>query len=360
MTTCRWLWLFLAWGMCAGCGMGGPRAAMASAAAPSAAASAQATPAPAAIAQTPQDAVVVEGRVAVEVDEVARAAAALRADVVARGGRVVAERFSGAGASWRGSMTLRLPPEQVAPLTDWLEARGDTVEVDIRRTDVSKTLFDQEIALENLRLTLERLRALLAGQSASMAEVLAIEQELARVRGEIERIEGERRFLQDRVAEATLEVELRRRPAAALASPRAVIYPGPRLSALLLLDPDGRERLRLGGGAAVHLGVPRLSLELDVFRGPGDEDPAVVASFGGATYSDFLGRGERRFLNPYLGLRAGYGYLGRHAFVVAGGGGVELFKSRRLLVDVNVRALAFVGSDVEAALVGAASLVFAF
>jgi hypothetical protein len=137
------------------------------------------------------------------------------------------------------------------------------------------------------------------------------------------------------------------------------------MSALVLLNREGRERSRLGGGAVVHIAVPRVTLELDVFEDPGEgaaaEGHAVIATFGGAFYSDFLGRGRRAFLNPYIGARLGYAHLGESSFVAAAEIGIELFKHKYVLVDANVRALGLLGGDQNhAAILPGASIVFAF
>jgi hypothetical protein len=199
-----------------------------------------------------------------------------------------------------------------------------------------------------------------------MQDILAIEREMTRLRGEIERIEGEKRFLEDRVSLATIDVELSRREGVLL-SPETKIYPGPRFAALTLFGSQGRQRTRFGGGVAMHLGVPRMSLELDVFddvdatADKPREPYAVLATFGGAMYSDFLGRGHRRFLNPFIGFRAGYGYLDYHAFAAQAEIGVELVKHKYFLVDIGARATAFLGKDdVDAGVVSALSAVFAF
>ena len=210
----------------------------------------------------------------------------------------------------------------------------------------------------NLTRTLERLRQLLEREGLAMSEILAIESEMTRLRGEIERIKGDRRWLEHRVAFATLDIGLSRREGAIL-GPRAKFYPGPRLSTLVLFDPGDSQRVRVGGGVAVHF-RPRLSLELDIFEGADGDRRSVVASLGGALYSDFLGRGKRRFLNPYLGLRLGYGYLDGSAFAFAGGVGVELFKSKYALLDTNINVFGFAGDDFDAAAVASATLVFAF
>jgi hypothetical protein len=306
-----------------------------------------------------QQKLVVEGWINLEVEEVPQVAVAVRERVQTAGGRVVNEQLSGGERSWSGQMQVKLPPDQVAEFLDWLARQGDIQSKRIQGTDVSRTLFDQQIALDNLQLTLDRMRKLLDREGLAMQDILAIEREMTRLRGEIERIKGEKRFLEHRVALATLDINLSRREGVILGRANAKFYPGPRLSALLLFDAGDRERLRLGGGVAIHI-VQRLTLELDVFERAGDESRAVLATFGGSFYSDFLGRGRNRFLNPYLGFRMGYGYLDGSAFVFAGGGGVELFKHKYLMIDVNARVMGFARENFDVALVTGGGVVVAF
>jgi hypothetical protein len=310
---------------------------------------------------------VIEAWLTLEVDEVQRAAAAIRSRVEEAGGRIINEQLAGGATSWSGSMKMRLPPKEVSGFVGWLDSLGEIQSKRVQGTDVSRQLFDQEIALTNLTRTLDRLRQLLDREGLAMKDILEIEKEMTRLRGEIERIKGEQRFLRDRVAFATVEVSLRRREGVIL-GPKAKLYPGVRANLMTLLDPEGRPRNRVGVGVVVHTITPggkgksggRATIELDAFEEIDGEGHAVLATVGGAIYSDFLGRGKNRLFNPYLGLRLGYGYLDGSAFAFAGTAGVELFKHPLFLVDLNVRAVGLVGEEFQSALVTGASAVFAF
>ena len=307
----------------------------------------------------PQEQLVVEGSLRLEVDDVTKTTAAARDQVATMGGRVISEQIGGAARSWTGSLKVRIPPDKVAPFIDWLEHHGKITNKQLQATDVGRTLFDQKIALDNLEHTMARLRKLLDHEQLATKEILDIEKEMTRIRLDIERIKGERRWLQDRVAFATLDIAVVRREGVIL-GPKAKFYPGLRLSSLILLDRDGRKRSRFGVGGVIHT-VPRATIEVDVYGEVGDEKRAVVATAGGAAYSDFLGRGRRAFLNPYLGMRLGYGYLGASTFVIAADAGVEIFKHKYLLVDVNVRAVTFIGDDgADLAIVAGGGIVVPF
>jgi hypothetical protein len=307
---------------------------------------------------------VVEGSLTVEVREVGDLVAALRGLVESNGGRVIAEEVSGGETSWSAHVKLRLPPAEVEPVVGWLAGRGQILDKRITATDVSRTLFDQELALSNLRVTSDRLQKLLDARGLAMNDVLAIEKELTRIRGEIESIEGNQRYLQDRVALATLDISLRRRDGAVTVA-RAKFYPGVRLSTLTLLDPGGRQRTRVGGGLVLHTLMRSLSLEVDVFESAPETAgakarPSVIATWGGAAYSDYLGRGRRPALNPYLGLRLGYGYLDGSRFVLQAEAGVELLKRPHFVLDASVRGTGFIGSRTDGAIVAATGAVVAF
>ncbi|HEY8141641.1 MAG TPA: DUF4349 domain-containing protein, partial [Kofleriaceae bacterium] len=116
--------------------------------------------------------VVVEAWLSVQVEDASETARALRALVEKSEGRVVSEQVSGAAESWSASMQLRLPPRAVSSVVDWLNGQGEITSKRIQGTDVSKTLFDQQIALDNLTLTLERLRKLLDAGGLQMKDIL--------------------------------------------------------------------------------------------------------------------------------------------------------------------------------------------
>ncbi len=288
---------------------------------------------------------VVEAWIEMTATDVGAAAAAVEAQVTAAGGRVVSSSVIGNGrAATSAALELRVPPARTSGFLSWLGSKGV---IESRRTlgsDVGKLLLDQQLELDNLKLTMSRLQRL-AEQEVPIAELLAIEREMTRVRGEIERIEGEQRWLVDRVELATVTLAITRDGGAVDPSPDARIDPGPHLAALVLLDPGTRARARVGGGATLHV-RRHVTFELDVFPGGGGDSRAVIATVGTAMYSGRAGGGDRRALNPYLGVRAGYGYLsGERAPVVAAELGLELVRHRYLLVEVAARAVAFVRDD---------------
>ena len=308
---------------------------------------------------------VIEGTVTLVVDEVKDVLPALHARVAELGGRVIDESVTGAENTWSAHVKLRVPPAQVEPVLAFLAARGEITDKHITASDVSRQLFDQDIALKNLHTTLDRLTQLMAQGGLKIDDVLRVEQEMTRIRGEIEQLEGDQRFLKDRVALATLDVTMSRR-AGEVHVAAAKAYPGARAVALVLLDPGKRARTRFGGGFVLHTLLRSMSLEVDLFQNEpdasgGSSSMSVLATTGGAAYSDFLGRGQRRFVNPYLGFRLGYGYLdGTSRFVAQGEAGVELVKTKYALIDADVRLTGLIGKQSDAGVVAGVGAVFAF
>jgi len=305
---------------------------------------AQAVPAavPAAAAK---EKLVIEAWIRLQADDVAKTAAAVAARVEADGGRVVSSNIDGSDrAASSAALELRVPPARTSEFTGWLSTLGV---IESRRTlasDVGKLMFDQELELKNLEITMERLQQLVQ-KDVPIKELLEIEKEMTRVRGEIERVKGEQRWLADRVELATITLTIVREGGPIDPTPNARVYPGPRLALLSLFDPAGRPRTRVGGGVTLHVNR-YFTLDLDVFPRRSGDSRAVLATAGTALYSSFLGLGRRRYLNPYLGVRVGYGHLsGESCAVVEGELGLELYKHRYLLVEAAARAIAFFRDD---------------
>ncbi len=322
-----------------------------------------ATAGPGAATAIPEQ-LVIEGSMTLEVDEIKDLVPSLRALVTGLGGRIINESVTGAELSWTAELKLRIPPDKVEEVADFLAKHGQVTSKRISATDVSKQLFDQELAIKNLKTTMERLTQVMAMPNLQVPQILAIEQEMTRLRGQIEQLEGDERFLKDRVGLATLDVSISRR-AGVVNVAKAQLYPGARATMLTLFDPAGRKQTRFGGGFMIHTVLRTVSMEVDVFekeRGGNNTDAhnAVIATLGGATYSDFLGRGQRQMLNPYLGMRLGYAYLDSSRFALQGEVGLELYKAKYVVIDANLRATALFGSRQDLGLVTGLGAIVAF
>ena len=301
---------------------------------------------------------VIEVWIEMQTPDVAGVAAAVKQRVEAEGGRVVSENTTGGGRSATSTaLELRVAPATHGTLVDWIGGLGNVEGRRVLASDVGRTLIDQELALKNLNITMTRLQAL-AARDGPIEELLAIEKELTRVRGELEQLQGEQRWLLDRVAYASIGLTLRRE-AREDTAPDEHLRPGPRLSTLVLVESGMGSRTRFGGGLFVNI-VRRISFDLDVF--PDDAGHALIATFGAAIYSSAFGDGRRRTLNPFLGVRVGYGYLGeRNAMIVGGEVGLELYRSKLLLVETAARTVAFLQDrGIAAGLQGTFGVAIAF
>jgi hypothetical protein len=288
---------------------------------------------------------VIEGYIDMHADNVIETVEAIRTRITAAGGYIVDETVHGSeSAATNATLQLRVPPAQATSLAGWLGTLGVVTAKRMAATEVSKTLFDQELAIKNLELTMGRLQAL-AEKGGAIETVLAVEKELTRVRGELEQVRGEQRFLLDRVAYATMTVQIQRRGGEAVEDllPEARIYPGPFVSTLTLIDPGIRQRTRGGAGASVRVSRA-LTFDFGMFpRGDGGDSRAVIATIGTALYSGYLGYGERRWFNPYVGARGGYSYLSGHSgLALAAELGIEWFKHQYVVIDSSLRAVAFI------------------
>jgi hypothetical protein len=287
--------------------------------------------------------IVVTAEATVEVDEVAGFLRLAREQAGALGGSVASESLSGAGSRASATMQLRLPPARVDAFFTWLAHAARVESRRIEANDVSRQFFDEALAIENLRLTARRLQALL-DRGGSLQDVLQIERELTRVRGELERLEGAHRSLGDQAARATIELRVGGAQDPATAAEKLFLVPAATL--LGFVDARGRQGARAGGALGLMI-VPQVSAELQLFPQHGAEERAWLMTLAAGTYSDLLGGGRRRWWNPHLGLVVGFGNVGGHGgSVIGASAGVEIHRSRYLLIDLQGRAQAlFYGKD---------------
>ena len=112
-------------------------------------------------------------------------------------------------ASWTtGRVVIRVPGERFGDALSFARERGTVLNEETGTEDVTDRLVDLEARLANSEERRERLRSFYR-QANSTRELLRIEETLSAVQAEIERLQAEKRSLEDRVAYATLRVELR-------------------------------------------------------------------------------------------------------------------------------------------------------
>jgi hypothetical protein len=323
-----------------------PDAAPSEAPAPELPSSTPTPAAPVAVAAT-REMLDIEANVALQVPSAKRAVKQLHQLAARIGGVATAERVDTSSQYGSAELTLRVPSRSTQAVFEELEKLGSVLHQTVTARDIGKEFFDANLRLSSLSATLRRYEEVLA-KASKVEEILRIEQELARLRAEIEQVKGDLRWLSDRAARATLHVSLRERvpEVASSEEPEPKFYPGLRTP--LLLDFGRTEQpLHVGGGVSARF-ARAFSIDLDVLRRFGSESrgpDVLLISAGGEVYSELLGSGERRFLNPYLGFRAGYARVEDHNQAIVGGtAGIELFKNRWFDLDVETRHyLAFIG-----------------
>jgi len=291
----------------------------------------------------------IEAHLGLLVPSVATARGQLRRQAVARGATITSDVSEDLQGQREVKLTIRVPiGTNDAFMTD-LENLGQVTDRQITVKDVGREYHDSEIVLHNLERTLARYEEILQ-KAQSVEEILKIEAELSRIRGEIDRVKGELSYLADRSARATVFVLLRENVQQVARTPARVakFFPGVRALALTEFRGDSQTRSTFGGGLVAGAGRA-LSVELDALKrldSSSNRFDAVLAALGGDAYSDFLGGGKRRFLNPYLGLRVGYASLSSHGHFATGATlGVELWKTDYATVDCDLRALGLFGSS---------------
>ena len=282
----------------------------------------------------PEERIIVEAWTHITVQDVEEAAQSIRALTRSLGGKVLEDNVETFAA--RGSMVLRVPPTELDDVLEQLGKLGKMQQRRVKRSDVTKEFLDHEIKLENFENSLQRYREILK-RAKSVEEVLQVEREMTRLRGEIEQLKGTLAYLTDRVELATITINLRADTPAVFAR-NAKFHPGLRISTVRLFAENAGDRTFSGPGISFHA-HRSFQLDLDIMReGNGDGVDLILATIGGDVYSDFLGRGKRTWINPYVGLRVGGARLTRQfKFVVVGTVGAEIYKTEHVLVDSHLR-----------------------
>ncbi|MBK7397596.1 MAG: DUF4349 domain-containing protein [Myxococcales bacterium] len=254
----------------------------------------------------------IEANMSVEVEKVHDAAAKLREFVKKHAGQTINDVVTDDRGRVSANFTIRVPSGDAGTFLDEIGGLGTVRARNIVARDITKQFHDAKIYPRNLHVSLKRYEEILA-KANSVTEILQIENEMRRIRSEIDRVKGDMAFMKDRAARATIHVSLFTTSPDELNptyNPKAKLHPG----------------IRVG-----WLG--------DFFRGEG---------------------GKRRFLNPYFGFRMGYARtLGLNDFAAGVTLGLEIYKSKMVMLDLTGRALALVGNkDVGAHMAASSALTF--
>jgi hypothetical protein len=147
------------------------------------------------------------GDVAIEVDSVDAAIAAVRQLVASVGGYVGnVSVFTGEHQVRSATLELKVPAARFDEIMAGVRPIGEVERSVATAEDVGEEFVDISARVTNARRLESRLVTLLSTRTGKLEDVLAVERELARVREEIERYEGRIRFLSSRVALSTIAV----------------------------------------------------------------------------------------------------------------------------------------------------------
>lgn len=152
--------------------------------------------------------IIKEGYLSVEVSDIGDASGVVAAKIKELEGFVASESaYSESNRSSR-NLTIRIPANRFDELVSAIEAQAIRVtNKNITLRDVSEEYVDVEARLTTKHELEQRYRELLT-KAKTVDEMLSIERELANVRAEIESMTGRLRYLSDRVALSTLNVEI--------------------------------------------------------------------------------------------------------------------------------------------------------
>lgn len=152
------------------------------------------------------------GEIRLQVEDYDAARSKLTTLVESHGGYVsdsAEQTHSHANATWTtGHVVLRVPSEDFSAVFAAAKGQGTVLSSSTGSKVVTDRLVDIEARLSNLRAQRARLRDLYE-RANDTEDVLRVSEKLSQVQGEIERLKAQKRSLENRVAYATVTVQLR-------------------------------------------------------------------------------------------------------------------------------------------------------
>lgn len=149
--------------------------------------------------------------IVLEVEDVEQAATRVGAAAQRAGGFIADAEIRG-GDFGSGFLTLRVPARALdATIEDLADVGVRVVESSISTEDLTEQLTDIQARIDNLQRLEAELQALLGDvrdTDPQASQLLQVFERLNQVRGDIERLEAQRAAAEDRVALATINVEL--------------------------------------------------------------------------------------------------------------------------------------------------------
>ena len=258
-----------------------------------------------------------EARLAFEVDDVTKADCDFQSLVRAHHGDVEQDEASlGGGRASEATVVARVPDGELDALLEEASGVGTLVARDVKMRDVGMQYFDAQILERNLVEEIRRAEELLA-RAATIADVLTIDQRLADLRLRLDQVRGQLVFMKDHVERAVVSVHFATPRGAAdedVVTTRPDVHVFPNVRGAMGFDWRGQGGATSYAGGGVSLTFPSLfgepisrgfSIDVDALTYAGGPRPtgngAVFAlALGTDSYSDFLGGGRRRWLNPFV------------------------------------------------------------
>jgi len=300
-----------------------------------------------------------EARLAFAVDDVAKADLQFQALVRAHRGDIEQDEASLGDHVNEATLVARVPDEELDALVGEAGTTWRLVARDVKMRDVGKQYFDAQILERNLVEEIARAEDLLKS-ATGIADIMSIDQRLSELRTRLDQVRGQLQFMKDHVERAVVSAKFsapRADEDDVAPAPEVRFFPSVRGAMAFAWRGTSAAYGYAGGG--VSFTFPTLfgaqisrgfSVDLDVLTYAVDERPAGSATafllaMGTDSYSDFLGGGRRRFLDPFVGWRVGYAQTQGSGDAALGIVlGVDLLKTPAVLIPLRLEAVGMAGN----------------
>jgi len=304
------------------------------------------TPIPTQASNAPRPWIDLEANLSIEAPDPRASAQMLRTLVATAEGNVVNETLEDNPAQLGAALSIRVPSERASWLIDRASELGKVTSLKTQSTDVGRKVVDAETVLHNLESALSRYQELL-NKAENVKDMTEIQRDMDRVTLALDRVKTDLAWMKDRVARSTVYVQFSV-PSKQRVEQTAKLHLGLRAPYATDLGPASGRDEYFGGGLSL-LVLRSFNLDLDLFTHADASRRSgvglLLATAGTEFYSNRLGAGARRFLNPFLGLRMGYANLsGDGAFALGGSLGVELVKTELFALELDTKTMALVGT----------------
>jgi len=158
-----------------------------------------------------QKSIITSGTMAVEVPDVVEATSDLRLIVAEANGQIDQDSESVNPEDPKdriSDLTIRVPADSFAAVTEQIEALGTVTSRSISRTDVSIQVVDVDARIAAIESSITRLKALI-DQATTTADLIEAENALTNRQAELDSLRAQRAYLADQVGMSTLQVSLR-------------------------------------------------------------------------------------------------------------------------------------------------------